>query len=334
MAEQTKKPANAAANISTAGGFLAGSLAACGAVTFTNPIELIKTRMQLQGELSKSDKKMPKLYKNPAQAFVVIFKNEGIRGLQQGLTCAYLNQIALNGCRLGLYEPSRYYFTKFLDSSNFDEKSGPKNQKMYINVCAGTFTGVVGAVMANPFFLIKTRMQSYSSAAATSKLAGINIGQQTFYNSTWHGLKSIYKLEGFKGLFRGVSAAMVRTGSGASVQLPVYNLTKQYLLDNKLVKDGSLSLHFFASSMAGLAVAIFMNPGDVILTRVYNQKGDLYKGMVDCFVKTVSAEGVMSLYKGFWAQLLRIGPHLILTLMFMEHSMKFVGSIEKKLIFN
>lgn len=38
--------------ISTVGGFIAGGLAACGAVTFTNPIELVKTRMQLQGELS------------------------------------------------------------------------------------------------------------------------------------------------------------------------------------------------------------------------------------------------------------------------------------------
>ncbi|KAJ1949933.1 Mitochondrial oxaloacetate carrier protein, partial [Dispira parvispora] len=31
-------------------GFLAGGLAACGAVTFTNPWEVVKTRLQLQGE--------------------------------------------------------------------------------------------------------------------------------------------------------------------------------------------------------------------------------------------------------------------------------------------
>lgn len=33
--------------ISHAGGFIAGGLAACGAVTVTNPIELIKTRYEL-----------------------------------------------------------------------------------------------------------------------------------------------------------------------------------------------------------------------------------------------------------------------------------------------
>lgn len=33
--------------ISTLGGFIAGGVAACGAVTVTNPIELIKTRYVL-----------------------------------------------------------------------------------------------------------------------------------------------------------------------------------------------------------------------------------------------------------------------------------------------
>lgn len=52
--------------MTTLGGFIAGGVAACGAVTFTNPIELVKTRMQLQGELSKL-KGQAKLYKNPLQ---------------------------------------------------------------------------------------------------------------------------------------------------------------------------------------------------------------------------------------------------------------------------
>ena len=75
-------------------------------------------------------------------------------------------------------------------------------------------------------------------------------------------------------------------------------------------------------------MAIVMNPGDVVLTRVYNQKGNLYRGPIDCLVKTVTTEGVAALYKGFWAQLLRIGPHTILTLMFMEQSMRAMAKIE------
>lgn len=313
--------------ISTLGGFIAGGLAACGAVTFTNPIELIKIRMQLQGELSRTSN-APKVYKNPFQAFGYIYKHEGIRGLQQGLLCGYYYQIGLNGCRLGLYEPSRYYLTKYLDSDNFTE-GHPVPQNLLINVFAGTISGAAGAIIASPFFLIKTRMQSYNRTHSAQA-----VGQQTHYKGVVDGFSQIYRAEGFKGLFRGVDAAVLRTGAGSSAQLPVYNATKNYLLKNKIVEDGSLSLHFLASSAAGLGVAIVMNPCDVVLTRVYNQKGNLYSGPIDCFAKTFKAEGLGAFYKGFWAQLFRIGPHSILTLMFMEQILKVAVKVDHKLGFS
>lgn len=324
-----EKPAlkSLAHEVSTLGGFIAGGIAACGAVTFTNPIELIKTRMQLQGELSAKSE-APRLYKNPLQAAVVIFKNEGFRGLQQGLLCGYVYQIGLNGCRIGLYEPSRFYLTKLLNPGDFRENAWEIPQTVLINVLAGFVSGSAGAVIANPFFLIKTRMQSYNKANAKLK---VNVGQQTYYKGIADGVRQIYSAEGLKGLFRGVDAAVLRTGAGSSAQLPVYNLTKHYLMDHNILADGSVGLHFASSSMAGLGVAIVMNPWDVVLTRLYNQKGDLYKGPVDCFTKTIRTEGPTALYKGFWAQLFRVGPHSILTLMFMEQAMKLVYKVESRI---
>lgn len=316
-----------AENVSTVGGFIAGGIAACGAVTFTNPIELIKTRMQLQGELRKTSKTSAKMYKNPMQAFMVIYKMEGIRGLQQGLMCGYYYQLGLNGCRLGLYEPSRNFITKLVSPSSIKE-DGKIPQNLLINVPAGFVSGSAGAVIASPFFLIKTRMQSYSATQSASQDVSQRVGQQTYYKNAWDGLLKIYSAEGVKGLFRGVDAAILRTGAGSAAQLPVYNFTKNWLLDSNIVEDNSTGLHFLSSAMAGLGVAIVMNPWDVILTRVYNQNGDLYKGPIDCFSKTVRAEGFGALYKGFWAQLFRIGPHSILTLMFMEHCMNAMEKIE------
>lgn len=313
-------PKNNAQKVTTLGGFIAGGVAACGAVTFTNPIELVKTRMQLQGELSKLTGQA-KLYKNPLQAFSTIYKHEGIQGLQQGLLCGYFYQLGLNGCRIGLYEPSRYYITRLLTPSKIQDGHVPQN--LFINVIAGFVSGSAGAVLASPFFLVKTRMQSYSKTGA--------VGQQTYYSGAWDGLSLIYKTEGFKGLYRGVDAAILRTGAGSAAQLPVYNLTKNFVLKHDLAKDNTLLLHFISASMAGLGVAIVMNPWDVVLTRMYNQKGNLYKGPLDCFRKTIAIEGPMALYKGFWAQLFRVGPHSILTLIFMEHCMNAMVKIERRL---
>lgn len=323
----SQKENSIAQEISTLGGFIAGGIAACGAVTFTNPIELIKIRMQLQGELS-SKQNAPKLYTNPLQALVVIYRNEGLRGLQQGLLCGYVYQLGLNGCRIGLYEPSRFYLTKIFNPGALaGDNYSDVPQNLLVNVSAGFISGSAGAVLANPFFLIKTRMQSFNKASASLK---INVGEQTHYKGLYDGFKQIYLKEGVRGLFRGTDAAVLRTGAGSAAQLPVYNLTKNYLLDHNLMTNGSLGLHFAASSMAGLGVAIVMNPWDVVLTRLYNQRGDLYKGPIDCFAKTIKIEGFGALYKGFWAQLFRVGPHSILTLMFMEQSMKLVYAVERR----
>lgn len=306
----------AAQKISKFGSFVAGGLAACIAVTVTNPIELIKIRMQLQGEMSAS---AAKVYKNPIQGMAVIFKNEGIKGLQKGLNAAYIYQIGLNGSRLGFYEPIR----SSLNQLFFPDQEPHKVQSVGVNVFSGAASGIIGAVIGSPLFLVKTRLQSYSEF--------IKIGEQTHYTGVWNGLVTIFKTEGVKGLFRGIDAAILRTGAGSSVQLPIYNTAKNILVKNDLMKDGP-ALHLTASTISGLGVAVVMNPWDVILTRIYNQKGDLYKGPIDCLVKTVRIEGVTALYKGFAAQVFRIAPHTIMCLTFMEQTMKLVYSIESRVL--
>lgn len=67
--------------------FVLGAMAACGAVTVTNPMEVVKTykltftdnysRLQLQGELL--DKKVKRL--SPSETLASIFKDEGFRGI-------------------------------------------------------------------------------------------------------------------------------------------------------------------------------------------------------------------------------------------------------------
>ncbi|AJS45956.1 Oac1p [Saccharomyces cerevisiae YJM1341] len=306
----------AAQKISKFGSFVAGGLAACIAVTVTNPIELIKIRMQLQGEMSAL---AAKVYKNPIQGMAVIFKNEGIKGLQKGLNAAYIYQIGLNGSRLGFYEPIR----SSLNQLFFPDQEPHKVQSVGVNVFSGAASGIIGAVIGSPLFLVKTRLQSYSEF--------IKIGEQTHYTGVWNGLVTIFKTEGVKGLFRGIDAAILRTGAGSSVQLPIYNTAKNILVKNDLMKDGP-ALHLTASTISGLGVAVVMNPWDVILTRIYNQKGDLYKGPIDCLVKTVRIEGVTALYKGFAAQVFRIAPHTIMCLTFMEQTMKLVYSIESRVL--
>ena len=50
---------------------------------------------------------------------------------------------------------------------------------------------------------------------------------------------------------------------------------------------------------------------DTIMARLYNQTGNLYNGAWDCLYKSVKTEGVLALYKGYFAHLARILPHTV-----------------------
>ena len=51
--------------------------------TVSNPAEVAKTRLQLQGELAKESGK--KVYKHALDVFAKTWQKEGIRGIQRGL---------------------------------------------------------------------------------------------------------------------------------------------------------------------------------------------------------------------------------------------------------
>ncbi|KAK8189285.1 putative mitochondrial oxaloacetate transporter [Phyllosticta capitalensis] len=297
----------------TAGSFIAGGIAACGAVTVTHSFETVKIRLQLQGEL-QAKKDAPKMYRGVLHGISVILKNEGPKGLFRGINCAYIYQILLNGCRLGFYEPIRGTLTSILYKDANVQSFG-------LNIFSGASSGILGAAAGSPFFLIKTRLQSYSPF--------LPVGTQHKYRNAWDGMKQIYGNEGIKGLYRGVGPAMVRTGFGSSVQLPTYFFAKRRLVRHLGMEEGP-GLHLASSTASGFVVCCVMHPPDTVMSRMYNQTGNLYNGAFDCLFRTIKTEGVLAVYKGFFAHLARILPHTILTLSLAEQTNKVMRKIEAR----
>ncbi|CAE6455257.1 unnamed protein product [Rhizoctonia solani] len=297
--------------VSTLESFGIGGLAACTAVTLSNPAEVAKTRLQLQGELQS--KGAPKVYRNVFDVFIKTWKNEGIRGVQRGLGPAVSRawyshaelkpifltrrQILLNGSRLGFYEPFRRSFNSIIGRQGTEQIFGT-------SIAAGAASGLVGACLGNPLFLIKARMQAYSPA--------LPVGAQHYYRNSFSALKEIFKAEGLRGYIRGMDAAILRTCMGSSA------------VKNGIASADSTWTFLASSTVSGICVCLVMQPADTALTRMYNQPtvpgpngrmiGALYKNPIDCLWKTLKIEGPLAWYKGSTAHFLRIAPHTIVTL--------------------
>jgi solute carrier family 25 protein 34/35 len=287
--------------------FVLGALASCGAVTVSNPMEVIKTRFQLQGELQKRGIYVVQ-YRNLSHAFLTIARNEGIRGLQKGLLLAYPYTITMNGTRLGLYEKTKSFFSYY---------TGFNRNGWFVGLSSGATTGILGSIVANPFFIAKTRMQSYSKANP--------VGHQHNYRGPIHALVSIFREEGFRGLFRGTKAGCIRISVASAVQLTTYDQSKAAVLWMG-VKEG-IHVHIGASIVSGIFLVLVLNPFDVITTRLYNQEvkhgvGMLYQGWLDCVIKIWKTEGFIGFYKGLIPHYSRLAPHTILIFVLLEQLRK------------
>jgi solute carrier family 25, member 34/35 len=132
-------------------------------------------------------------------------------------------------------------------------------------------------------------------------------------------LRQIYRQNGFLGLYHGVFAALPRVIVGSATQLTLYDKFKELANDQFGLRDG-FPAHLFASFISSLFTVTIMNPFDVVSTRIYQSNGQqtVYHGVLDCIRKTVRTEGWTALQKGWLALYLRLGPHTVLTFIFLE----------------
>ena len=292
--------------------FLGGVAACCGEAA-TYPLDFTKVRLQLQGELGKSltggDPVKPLGMFGTASH---IARTEGMLAMYGGLSAAALRQFVYGGIGVGLYVPVRT-----LVIGDADPKTAPMWQRML----AGALSGSLGQLCANPFDLVKVRLQ------ADGRLK--SLGQAPRYLGTFDALKRIPAEEGIGGLFRGLGPSIARAAVINGCGIASYDASKTIAQEVTGHEKGLLP-QVLASLVSGLVSALVSTPFDVIKTRMMNQPRDkpLYSGPIDCVIKTAKAEGVMALYKGFTPAYARLAPHRVVHFVTLEQLNKLFGVAE------
>lgn len=166
---------------------------------FTNPLEIVKIRLQVQGEQAKNSNV-------PRRSAIWIVKNLGIVGLYKGASACLLRDVPF----------SAIYFPAYAHLKRNVFHEGPEH-KLTISelLMAGAIAGMPAAYFTTPADVIKTRLQVEARKG------------QTAYTGIMDAASKIMKEEGFKAFFKGGPARIFRSSPQFGVTLTVYELLHQ-----------------------------------------------------------------------------------------------------------
>jgi solute carrier family 25 aspartate/glutamate transporter 12/13 len=163
---------------------------------FTNPLEIVKIRLQIQGEAAKTSDV-------PKRSAMWIMKNLGLMGLYKGATACLMRDIPFSA----IYFPAYNHLKRDVFGESPTKKLGVLQMLL-----AGAIAGMPSAYLTTPCDVIKTRLQVEAKK-----------GQQA-YTGLRHAAKTIYAQEGFKAFFKGGPARILRSSPQFGFTLAGYEV--------------------------------------------------------------------------------------------------------------
>ena len=301
--------------------FICGGGAALVAITCTHPIDVVKTRLQVQGELGANDR----AYRGIANSLTTIARREGTRGLYRGLLPAYGLQFSVTAVRFAVYDVQKRFV-----GEEFGKGATQGEQSTLRNFAMGCMSGVLGGVCGNPWFLVKSQFQSYSTDPTLA-----SVGTQHKHAGVVSAFAKIGREQGIFGYWRGLTAFLPRVCIYSGVQVATYDGVKELALTTGGLGD-NFSTRLVCSTVTTFAAVTALQPFDFLSVRLMNQKVDRhgrpaqYKNAFDCAAQTVRAEGIGGFFKGGLTNYARFAPYGILQLVLIEQFKELVSHFKAR----
>ncbi|XP_017720748.1 PREDICTED: solute carrier family 25 member 34 isoform X2 [Rhinopithecus bieti] len=263
-----------------------GASACCLACVFTNPLEVVKTRLQLQGELQARGT-YPQPYRGFMASVAAVARADGLWGLQKGLAAGLLYQGLMNGVR--------FYCYSLACQAGLTQQPGG-------TVVAGAVAGALGAFVGSPAYL--TVLGALETIWRQQGLLGL-----------WQGVGGAVPR-----VMVGSAAQLATfTSAKAWVQKQQWLPEDSWLVALAGGMISSIAVVVVMTPFDVVSTRLYNQPVDRA------GRGQLYGGLTDCMVKIWRQEGPLALYKGLGPAYLRLGPHTILSMLFWDELRKLAG---------
>ncbi|KAF1730853.1 Calcium-binding mitochondrial carrier protein Aralar1 [Beauveria bassiana] len=180
----------------------AGASAGGCQVVFTNPLEIVKIRLQVQGEVAKTVDGAPK------RSAMWIVRNLGLVGLYKGASACLLRDVPFSA----IYFPTYSHLKK-----DFFGESPTHKLSILQLLTAGAIAGMPAAYLTTPCDVIKTRLQVEARKGEAQ------------YTGLRHAAKTIWQEEGFRAFFKGGPARIFRSSPQFGFTLAAYEFLQNVL---------------------------------------------------------------------------------------------------------
>ncbi|XP_042555411.1 mitochondrial glycine transporter [Dipodomys spectabilis] len=252
--------------------FLCGSLSGTCSALLLQPLDLLKTRLQTPPQLAHPGCRRAGML----AVCVDVVRAERLRGLWRGLAPSVLRCVP----GVGIYFCALHSLERRL--------RGPPSplQALLLGASARSLAGLCTL----PVTVVKTRFES----------------GQFGYRSVPAALRSIHRAEGGRGLFRGLTATLLRDAPFSGIYLMFYRQTRGLALRVTGRRDAAPApaVNFGCGLVAGALASLATQPADVVKTHVQLRPGRP-QGVRQAAALILKAHGLRGFFHGAVPRVLR-----------------------------
>ncbi|KAI7898683.1 mitochondrial carrier domain-containing protein [Cokeromyces recurvatus] len=199
------QPAMAISSSTDYSPLVAGAFARTIAVTIISPIELFRTRLQAATAVHD--------FKHVMEGVKKMVLQDGLQALWRGLPPTLWRDVPFSAIYWMGYEQIKYQLEDYYSLG-----------ELQVSFISGALSGMFAATITTPFDVAKTRRQVDAGREKPllkdSRVPGI--------------LKQIYRQEGIRGLFSGLTPRVAKIGPSCAIMISSYVMGKTFFSSRKL----------------------------------------------------------------------------------------------------
>jgi len=222
-----------------------GGIVACGPThTAVTPLDLVKTRRQVD----------PKLYSSNFKAWRTIYAGDGLRGVFFGWAPTFVGYSFQGLGKYGFYEIFKH---------EYGDNLFPNANRTLVFLAASASAEFLADIFLCPFEAIKVRMQTTMPPYA---------------HNLREGWSKVVEKEGIAGLYKGITPLWARQIPYTMCKFATFEETVKVIYKqlgkpkesyNKLQQTG---VSFLGGYIAGIACAVVSHPADVMVSKLNSDR--------------------------------------------------------------